>query len=89
MKTFNERVAELKELKVMLAELESEVKRFENEIKAEMEAEGKEEIICGKFIVRYKEIKSNRVDTTALKKELPEIAEKFTKTTTAKRFTIV
>lgn len=29
----------------------------------------------------------SRVDTTALKKELPEIAARYTKTTTARRFT--
>lgn len=35
----------------------------------------------------YKAVTSSRVDTTALKKDLPNIAEKYTKTTTTKRFT--
>ena len=35
----------------------------------------------------YKTVTSSRVDTTALKKDLPEIAARYTKTTTARRFT--
>ena len=35
----------------------------------------------------YKAVTSSRVDTTALKKDMPNIAEKYTKTTTSKRFT--
>ena len=35
----------------------------------------------------YKAVTSSRVDTTALKKDLPNIAEKYTKETTTKRFT--
>ena len=37
----------------------------------------------------YKTIVSNRVDTTALKKELPEVANKYTKQTEFKRFNFV
>lgn len=88
MKTFNETVQELKELKTMLAELEKEVKTAEAKVKAAMEEQGKEEIICGAFIVRYKTVESERIDTTAIKKELPDVAAKYTKKTTTKRFTI-
>lgn len=35
----------------------------------------------------YKAVTSSRVDTTALKKDMPNIAEQYTKTTTSKRFT--
>ena len=35
----------------------------------------------------YKSVTSSRVDTTALKKDMPNIAEQYTKTTTTKRFT--
>lgn len=88
MKTFNETVQELKELKTMLAELEKEVKTAEAKVKAAMEEQGKEEIICGAFIVRYKTVESERIDTTAIKKELPDVVAKYTKKTTTKRFTI-
>lgn len=35
----------------------------------------------------YKAVRSSRIDTTALKKERPEIAAAYTKTTETKRFT--
>lgn len=89
MRTFNQKVEELKQLKTMLAELQNEITTAEDEIKKEMTEQGKEEIITDTFIVRYKTVSSNRIDTTAIKKDLPKVAEKYTKQTTAKRFTIV
>lgn len=89
MKTFNQKVEELKQLKTMLAELQNEIATAEDEIKKEMTEQGKEEIITDTFIVRYKTVSSNRLDTMAIKKDLPKVAEKYTKQTTAKRFTIV
>ncbi len=35
----------------------------------------------------YKAVISSRIDTTAIKKELPEIAAKYTRTTETRRFT--
>ena len=35
----------------------------------------------------YKTVTSSRLDTAALKQALPDIAEKYTKTTATKRFT--
>lgn len=89
MKTFNQKVEELKQLKTMLAELQNEIATAEDEIKKEMTEQGKDEIITDTFIVRYKTVSSNRIDTTAIKKDLPEVAKKYTKQTTSKRFTIV
>ena len=37
----------------------------------------------------YKTVTSSRIDTTALKRNAPDIAEKYTKTTETKRFTFV
>ena len=38
--------------------------------------------------VTYKAVTSSRIDTSALKKALPDLAQQFTKTTTARRFCI-
>ena len=35
----------------------------------------------------YKAVVSSRIDTTAIKKELPEVAAKYTRTTETRRFT--
>lgn len=37
----------------------------------------------------YKAVISSRIDTTALKKDAPEIAAKYTRTTKSRRFTFV
>lgn len=37
----------------------------------------------------YKAVTSSRIDTTALKRDMPEIAAKYTKTTNTRRFLFV
>ena len=80
------KVKELMELKRMKEEIEAEIAAAEDEIKSVMGDE--ETLLAGAFKVDWKTVVSNRIDTTALKKALPEIAAKFTKTTTARRFSI-
>lgn len=82
------KVRELKELRQMADELSAEITSIEDEIKAEMTAQNTEEMIVDVFKVRWKTITSSRIDTTALKSELPDIAERYTKTTQSKRFSI-
>ena len=80
------KVHELMELKRMKEELEAEIAAAEDAIKAVM---GDEEILtAGAYKVSWKTFTSSRVDTTALKKELPDIAAHYTKTTTGRRFSI-
>ena len=79
-------VKELLELKRMKEELEAEITAMEDEIKKVM---GDEELLtAGAYKVSWKTFTSSRVDTTALKKELPDIAAHYTKKTTARRFSI-
>ncbi len=77
---------ELQELKRMREELEGEITALEDAIKAAMG--DREEITAGAFKITWKSISSSRLDTTALKKVLPEVAERFIKTTTARRFVV-
>ena len=80
------KVHELMELKRMKEELEAEIAAAEDTIKAVM---GDEEILtAGAYKVSWKTFTSSRVDTTALKKALPEVAAAYTKTTTGRRFSI-
>ena len=80
------KVKELMELKRMKEELEAEITSMEDEIKAVMGEE--ETLFAGAFKVSWKTSTSSRLDSTALKKALPEIASQFTKQTTARRFSI-
>ena len=80
------KVKELMELHRMKEELDAEITAMEDEIKRVM---GEEETLhAGAFKVSWKAFTSSRVDTTALKKALPQIAEQFMKQTTARRFSI-
>ena len=79
-------IHELLDLKRMREELDAEITALEDSIKAAM---GDEELLtAGVYKVSWKTFTSSRVDTTALKKALPEIAAQFTKQTTARRFSI-
>ena len=80
------KIKELMELRRMKEEIEAEITAAEDEIKGVMGEE--ETLLAGAFKVSWKTFTSTRLDSTALKKALPEIAAKFTKTTTARRFSI-
>ena len=53
-----------------------------------IEQEDEELLTAGAYKVSWKTFTSSRVDTTALKKALPEVAAAYTKTTTGRRFSI-
>ena len=80
------KVKELMELKRMREELDGEIERLEDQIKQVMGNE--ETLIAGAFKIDWKTVVSSRIDTTALKKALPEIAERFMKQTMTRRFCI-
>lgn len=80
------KVQELQELKRMQEELTATIDAITDEIKAAMGDQ--EELSAGAFKVTWKPVTSSRIDTTALKKELPDIAARFLKTTTTRRFCV-
>ena len=82
------KVRELKELKAMADELAAEITAIEDTIKAAMTEQGVEEMTVDFYKVRYKTVKSNRFDTTAFKKAMPDLAAQFTKQTETRRFSV-
>lgn len=82
------KVTELKELKAMREELDAEITAIEDAIKAEMTARDTEEMTCGTYKVRWTTIRSSRFDSTGFKKAMPDLYERFTKTTETRRFTV-
>lgn len=82
------KIKEVKELKRLIEEAEEEVKLLENEIKEEMNLRKTEELEVGTYIVRWTTVLSNRFDSTAFKKVMPDVYKVYTKQTTSKRFTI-
>lgn len=80
-------MAELAQYIRMQEEAAAMVESLKDQLKERMTAAGVESLAGSEHKATYKEVTSSRVDTTALKKELPEIAARYTKTTTARRFT--
>lgn len=84
----NEKVKELRELKRLAEELQAEIEGLQDAIKAEMTAQDVDTLTGADWEVTWKPVTSTRLDTAALKKALPDVAQRFTKTTTACRFCV-
>ena len=80
-------MAELAQYIRMQEEAAAMVESLKDQLKERMTAAGVESLVGSEHKATYKAVTSSRVDTTALKKDLPEIAARYTKTTTARRFT--
>ena len=80
------KVKELMELRRMKEEIEAEITAAEDEIKDVMGDE--ETLLAGAFKVDWKTVITSRIDTATLKKMMPEIAERFMKQTTTRRFCV-
>lgn len=81
-------VTELQELKRMQEELQAEIDSLTDTIKAHMTETQVDTLTAGAWKVSYKAVTSNRLDSSALKKAMPELAERFMKTTTTHRFIV-
>lgn len=86
MKHLDPKAARLREILTLIDELNAEADAIRDEFKAAMIDSGDEILTGTGWKATWKTVTSSRIDTTALKKALPDIAERFTKTTTACRF---
>ena len=79
---------ELSELRRMADELNAEIEAIQDAIKAHITEADTDTITAGAFKVTWKAVTSTRIDTTALRKDLPEIWQEYGKTTTTRRFSV-
>ena len=77
---------ELRQLQALIDEAQAEAEALKDAIKAAMG--DSESIQAGEYKITWKPVKSSRIDTAALKKALPDVAERFTKETVTRRFVI-
>lgn len=77
---------ELRQLQALIEEAQQEAEAIKDAIKAAMG--DAEEIHAGEYRITWKPITSSRIDTAALKKALPDLAQQFTKTSTVRRFSV-
>lgn len=83
----NETMKELAQWQRMQEEAAATVEALKDQIKEYMTAAGLEVLTGDEHKATFKTISSSRIDTTALKKDAPEIAAKYTRTTESRRFT--
>lgn len=88
-RAFENRIKKLKELEEQKQGIEDQIDKIKEEVKADMQAKGKDEIEAGNFIVRLKEVISNRFDTKSFAKDHKSLYEAYTRSQSTLRFTIV
>ena len=77
---------ELRQLQALIEEAQQEAEAIKDAIKAAMG--DSESVQAGEYRITWKTVTSARIDTSALRKALPDVAERFTKETAARRFMI-
>ena len=82
------KIEALRELETLIEEAKAEAETLRDEIKSEMMNRNTEELTVGQYIIRWTSVLSNRFDTTAFKKVMPDIYKAYTKQTASRRFTI-
>jgi predicted phage-related endonuclease len=82
------RIREYREYKRLAEEAQAVADSIADELKAHMNEQGESKLTVGEYKLTYTPYTSNRVDTVALKKELPDIAARFTKSTETRLFSV-
>ena len=77
---------ELRQLQALIEEAQTEAEAIKDAIKAAMGVS--EAIVAGEYRITWKPVTSTRLDASALRKALPDVAARFTKETTVRRFCV-
>lgn len=77
---------ELRQLQALIEEAQTEAEAIKGAIKAAMG--DSETIAAGEYRITWKPVTSTRLDASALRKALPDVAARFTKETTVRRFCV-
>ena len=88
MKETEEKIARMLEWEALSEEAAAEADAIRDQVKAEMLAQDTEELIAGRFIVRWTPVLSNRFDTAAFKKQHNDLYQQYSKQVSSKRFSV-
>lgn len=83
----NNTMRQLAEYQRLQEETTAIIDSLKDELKRYMQENNTDVIIGTEHKASYKDVISNRLDSKALKNDMPDIASKYTITTTSKRFT--
>lgn len=87
MNEINEIMRNLAEYQRIQEQAAEQVEALKDKLKEHMRAAGVETLQGDEHKAVYKAVTSNRIDTAALKKELPDVAKRYTVTAETMRFT--
>lgn len=87
MKNIDSTMKELAQYTRIMEEAAATVDGLKDEIKKYMEDHDTDVLTGNEHKATYRAVTSNRIDTASLKKDMPDIAAQYTKTTETKRFT--
>ena len=82
------KIESLKDLETLIEEAKAEAEALRDEIKAEMLSRNTEEMEAGQYIIRWTSVLTQRFDTTAFKKVMPDVYKEYTKQVSSRRFSI-
>ena len=80
------KVRELRQLQALIDEAQAEAEAIKDTIKAAMG--DSEALRVGENSITWKPVTTVRIDTSALRKALPDVAAAFTKEVTTRRFCV-
>ena len=81
-------IESLRVLEELIEEAKADAEALRDAIKQEMLSRDVDTLEAGQYIVRYTSVLSQRFDTTAFKKVMPEVYKAYTKQVSSKRFSI-
>ena len=80
------KVRELRQLQALIDEAQAEAEAIKDTIKAAMG--DSEALRVGEYSITWKPVTTVRIDTSALRKALPDVAAAFTREVTTRRFCV-
>ncbi len=86
MNEIEDKIRELRQLQALIEEAQAEAEAIKDAVKAQMG--DSEELRAGEYKVTWKPVTSVRLDAAALRKALPDVAARFTRETTTRRFCV-
>ena len=82
------KIAQMQEYEALAEEAKAEAEALRDEIKAELTRRNAEEVTTEKYIVRWTSVLSQRFDSTAFKRAMPDVYKTFTKQVSSRRFSV-
>jgi len=82
------RIEKLKEWEALAAEAAAEAEAIKDSLKQELLERNTEELVAGKYILRWTSVTSNRFDSTAFKRVHADLYKAFTKAVESRRFSV-